>query len=194
MKTLTSNSLPSLSSSEQSTWMTIYFFRPTSPFGWLVQALQWLLGAPWSAPTHVAIGYKGKLIQLFTDGISVEEDTGAAYRLCHSHYSIELDNEESIMLLSMVTAFTHLEVFFSLPEAIYWCWRVLTHRNKKYLEYNDEISYGELQAVSSGRRVFFSPPVSCTSFVWQPLADRLPIDWRVFAPAFLEQALEDLQE
>lgn len=194
MKTLTSANNPSFVTSEQSTWMTVYFFRPTSPFGWLVQILQWILGAPWNAPTHVAVGYKGKLIQLFTDGLSVEEDTGAAYRLCDSHYTVELDTEESIMLLSMVTAFKNLGIFFSLTEAIYWCWRVLTNGKQQHFEYEDTLNYGEIQEVVSGKRVFYSPPISCTAFVWQPLSDRIPMDWRIFAPAFLEQALDNLQE
>lgn len=180
--------------SEQSTRLTVYFFCSTTVFGKLVQVLQWLLGAPWNSPTHVAIGYKGKLIQLFTDGINVEEDTGAAYRLCSNVYTIRLDDEESVMLLSIVAAFKHLGIYFSLTSSVTWCWRVLTHSKRNCFEYDDELSYGEIMNVTNGKKAFFSPPISCTTFVWQAIANRLPITWRVFAPAYLEQALDNLQE
>ena len=171
--------------------LNVYFFKPVqrSPFSRLVQGLQWLLGAPLSSPTHVAVGYKGNLYELTTEGLSVEPDTGAAYRLASNVITVPVGAEESLRLAALLKGFEDLGVYFSVLGCVNFVWRLLWLR-KQFGIFDDDLGFNELVPVDSGHAFFYCPPVSCTTFVWHTLADDLEFDWRIFAPAFLEQALE----
>lgn len=175
-------------------FLTVYFFRSKTWYGYIISALQWLIGSPWQSPNHVAIGYKDKLIELTTEGLDISEDTGAAYRLSTNVFRIQLNAAQAQDLLALVVSFQALNIYFSLPETVAFVWRVLWHTNRHFV-YNRECDYGEIAEIISGRTAFFCPPLSCTTLVWQPLDDAtVALDWRIFAPAFLEFYLDSLNK
>jgi hypothetical protein len=167
--------------------LTIYFFKPTSWYGQFIRVLQFLIGAPWNAPTHVAIGYKGKLIQLLADEVDIRPDSGAAYREAEEVVSVYLDEEQSLNLVALVTAAATLDSYFSVTEAVWFVWQMITRKGTKV--YSPDLDFGDVGTVKSSKAVFFCPPLTCTSFVWYAL-DELPVDWRILSASHLQQALD----
>lgn len=167
----------------------VFFFQPTDTFGKVVQWLQSLLGFTKDSPSHVGIYYKKKLFELTADGTSARECSALTLQmLCSSSHFVYLGDDQIMQLNALVDEALEYEWRFDLVATIWYCFRIVVLNRGRKLVFN-AADYNTVFKVDSTKATSFTPPLSCTTFVWNTLD--LPFDWRIFCPAALKQALEE---
>lgn len=164
----------------------VFFFKPSTLYGQQVQALQACLGFK-DGPCHVGLYYQGRLIEVTTSGTTSRPVAMAAVqKICSSFYVVHLGDDEVDELNAQLEAALSYDWYFDLGAAVWFCFRmlVLNRGRKPRLA---PTNFGSVAKVAFTRTTEYTPPLSCTTLVWNVLD--LPSDWRVFAPAALEKAL-----
>jgi hypothetical protein len=197
-KTKEATDNPSTSDSviNNGSFVAVCFFRPKGNYSLFIAWLQTLLGYSWEDPTHVGIWYKGCLYEMTADGfdkrtILLETVVKAS---AHVSYLFDYGYDEEFDSLEEELATCHREQWlFSVVDCIWYCFRVLVlnwNRPLRFFMPGDFTTvFSTVFKVPNSKSLYFAPPASCTSPVWNTF-DRVDKTWDIFTPAALLRELQ----
>jgi hypothetical protein len=173
-------------------FVAVCFFRTGGWFGNLIAWLQTLLGYSWEDPTHVGIWYKGFLYEMTAAGFdkrSLLLDTvvSASY---HVSYLFDFDDSDEFETLEEELETCYREQwYFSVVNCVCYCFRVLVLHWNRPFRFFIPGNFSTVFQVPFSKSIYFSPPSSCTSPVWN-VFDRVNKPWDIFTPAALLRELK----